>query len=75
MNDKVKRIIEVLSHHTDLESISVLEELGTNAADNEVRELTSQALVRKITTMLYQLLLLTKEKVLMTLVLLLQCQL
>lgn len=47
MNDKVKRIIEVLSHHTDLESISVLEELGTNAADNEVRELTSQALVRK----------------------------
>ena len=49
MNDKVKRIIEVLSHHTDLESISVLEELGTNAADNEVREFAKEQVLATLT--------------------------
>lgn len=47
MNEKVRKIINALSLHTDLESISVLEEIGTNSSDNEVRELTSQALVKK----------------------------
>src|SRR5574344_1722278 len=47
MNEKVRKIINALSLHTDLESISVLEEIGTNSPDNEVRELTSQALVKK----------------------------
>lgn len=45
--DKVRKIIEALSIHTDPESINVLNEVGTNSAIDEVRELTSKALVRK----------------------------
>ena len=41
--NKVEKIIEALSIHTDPESINVLTEVGTN----RVRELTSRALVRK----------------------------
>ncbi len=47
MNKKIRRIIETLGKHEDTEAISVLEELGTNSQDDEVRELTSQVLVRK----------------------------
>src|SRR5574344_1806063 len=47
MNEKVRKIINALSLHTDLESISVLEEIGKHYPDNEVRELTSPALVTK----------------------------
>ena len=47
MNKKVERIIDALEKHEDTESIEILEELGTNSPDNEVRELTSRALVRK----------------------------
>ena len=47
MNKKIEKIIDALEHHEDTESISVLEELGTNSSDNEVRERTAQALVRK----------------------------
>lgn len=47
MNKKIRKIIETLGHHQDNEAISVLEEMGTNSQDNEVRELTSQVLVRK----------------------------
>ena len=47
MNKKVERIIDALEKHEDAESIEILEELGTNSPDNEVRELTSKALVRK----------------------------
>ena len=47
MNKAVEKIIDSLEKHEDLESIAVLEELGTNSPDNEVRELTSRALVRK----------------------------
>lgn len=47
MNKKVERIIDALEKHEDMESIEILEELGTNSPDNEVRELTSKALVRK----------------------------
>ena len=47
MNKKVAEIIDALSAHQDNASIGVLEELGTNSPDNEVREYTSRALVRK----------------------------
>jgi len=47
MNKKVRKIIETLGKHQDLESINVLEEIGTNSADNEVRELTTKMLVHK----------------------------
>ncbi|MEE3349482.1 MAG: hypothetical protein VZR09_05520 [Candidatus Gastranaerophilaceae bacterium] len=45
--DKVRKIIDALSIHTDPESINVLNDVGTNSANDEVRELTSRALVKK----------------------------
>ena len=47
MNRNVMEIIDALTAHNDTDSIRVLEELGTNSPDNEVREYTSRALVRK----------------------------
>ena len=47
MNKNVLEIIDALTAHQDNESIRVLEELGTNSPDNEVREYTARALVRK----------------------------
>ena len=47
MNKKIAEIIDALAAHEDNSSIQVLEELGTNSADNEVREYTSRALVKK----------------------------
>ena len=44
---KIGNIIEALCLHQDPESIRVLEELGTNSSDDEIRELTARALVRK----------------------------
>ena len=45
--DKVRKIIDALSIHTDPASIGVLNDVGTNSAIDEVRELTSIALVKK----------------------------
>ena len=47
MNKKIEKIIETLGVHEDDSSIAVLEELGTNSPDNEIRELTARALVHK----------------------------
>ena len=47
MNKNIAEIINALAAHEDNSSIQVLEELGTNSSDDEVRELTSQMLVRK----------------------------
>lgn len=47
MNKTIEKIINVLEVHPDNSSIDLLEELGTNSPDNEVREMTSKALVRK----------------------------
>lgn len=47
MNKNVLEIIDALEAHDDSDSIRVLEELGTNSPDNEVREYTSKALIRK----------------------------
>lgn len=47
MNRNVMEIIDALTAHQDSDSIRVLEELGTNSPDNEIREYTSRALVKK----------------------------
>ena len=47
MNKKTEKIIEALELHSDKSSIGVLEELGTNSPDNDVRARTSKALIRK----------------------------
>ena len=47
MNSTIEKIIDSLETHEDVESIAVLEELGTNSADAEIRERTAKALVRK----------------------------
>ena len=46
-NRKIKNIIEALCQHEDSASIGVLEARGTNSSDDEIRELTARALVRK----------------------------
>ena len=47
MNKNIAEIIDALTAHEDTSSIQVLEELGTNSPDNEIREYTSRALVKK----------------------------
>ena len=44
---KLGNIIEALCLHEDPDSIRVLEQLGTNSSNDEIRELTARALVRK----------------------------
>lgn len=44
---KLNNIIEALARHTDTDSIRVLNEVGTNCADDEVREAAARALVQK----------------------------
>ena len=44
---KVCRLIEALGKHEDNASVAVLEELGTNSSDDEIRELTAQALIKR----------------------------
>ena len=45
--DTVRKIIDALSIHQDPDSIRVLNEIGTNSSIDEVREMTSRALVKK----------------------------
>ena len=54
-NRRVKNIIEALGKHKDEESIKILNELGTNCPIDEVREMTSKALIRKNTHELLRL--------------------
>ena len=44
---KVSNIIESLTINPNPDSVAVLEEIGTNSSIDEVRELTSRALVRR----------------------------
>lgn len=48
-NRILNNIIEALSRHEDSSAIGVLEEVGTNCADDEVRRLTARALVNRNT--------------------------
>lgn len=45
--NKISDIIESLTRNTNPDSVAVLEEIGTNSSIDEVRELTSRALVRR----------------------------
>ncbi len=49
-NAKIKNIIQALGQHKDSQAaIDLLTELGTNSPDDEIRELTAQALIKKNT--------------------------
>ena len=45
--DKVSNIIESLTINPNPDSVGVLEEIGTNSSIDEVREMTSRALVKR----------------------------
>lgn len=45
--NRVSNIIESLTINPNPESVAVLEEIGTNSSIDEVRELTSRALVKR----------------------------
>ncbi len=45
--DKVSNIIESLTINPNPDSVEVLEEIGTNSSIDEVREMTSRALVKR----------------------------
>lgn len=44
---KISNIIEALSKHENEEAVKVLEEVGTNCSDDEIRRLTARALVNR----------------------------
>ena len=49
-NDKIlNNIIDALSMHDDSAAVAVLEEIGTNSSDDEVRRLTAGALIKRNT--------------------------
>ncbi len=47
VSEKVANIIEALGKHNDNSSIEVLVKVGTNCENDEIRELTARALVKK----------------------------
>ncbi|MCQ2739293.1 MAG: hypothetical protein MJ237_03605 [bacterium] len=47
LNRNIVEIIDALEAHEDTDAIRVLEEIGTNSPDNDIREYTSRALVKK----------------------------
>lgn len=61
-SEKIKNIIQALGQHSDVESVRVLEELGTNAENDEIRELTAQALIKKNTHDSLKIMLISKGK-------------
>lgn len=48
-NKKIDNIIEALGRHEDVDSVRVLEQIGTNSPIDDVREKTIRALIRKNT--------------------------
>ena len=46
-NRRLNNVIEALSKHEDASATQVLERLGTNSSDDEVRRLTSRALIKR----------------------------
>lgn len=46
---ELNNIIEALGQHEDSSAVAVLERLGTNCADDEVRRLTAKALIERNT--------------------------
>lgn len=47
--EKLRNIIDALSKHEDNSAVAVLEDVGTNCSDEEVRRLTAKALVERNT--------------------------
>ena len=47
ISEKLKNTIKALGLHKDVESIKVLEDLGTNSPDKDIRILTIKALIQK----------------------------
>ncbi len=62
VNKKIGHIIEALGMHSDPDSIRVLEEMGTNSPDDEIRELTAQTLIQKNTHDSLKVVLISKGK-------------
>ncbi len=61
--EKIKQIIRTLGEHKDSEAaINLLTELGTNSADDEIRELTAQTLIKKNTHESLRVVLISKGK-------------
>ncbi|MBR6163538.1 HEAT repeat domain-containing protein [bacterium] len=60
--DKIKNIIEALGKHEDESSVDVLTEFGTNSPDDEIREYTAQALIRKNTPKALEVVLVSRGK-------------
>ncbi|HNW25214.1 MAG TPA: HEAT repeat domain-containing protein [Candidatus Gastranaerophilaceae bacterium] len=46
-NKRVNSIIEALAKHEDVQSVNVLERVGTNCENDDVRRLTAKALIKK----------------------------
>ena len=62
-NQKIKNIIKALGEHQDsAAAIEILTELGTNSADDEIREMTAQALIQKNTHESLRVVLISKGK-------------
>ncbi len=62
-NQKIRNIIQALGEHNDSEAaIELLTEMGTNSADDEIRELTAQTLIRKNTHESLRVVLISKGK-------------
>lgn len=62
-NDKkLNNIIDALSQHQDSKSIEVLERVGTNCPDDEVRRLTAKALINKNTRDSLSIIIVSKGK-------------
>ena len=61
-NRRIRNIIEALGKHKDPEAVSVLSELGTNCPIDEIRELTSRALIRKNTHESLEVMIVNKGK-------------
>ncbi len=60
---KIKNIIQALGEHKDSQAaIELLTELGTNSADDEIREITAQTLIKKNTHESLRVVLISKGK-------------
>lgn len=61
-NEKIKNIIEALGKHPDDSAIGVLENMGTNSSNDEIREMTAKVLVNRNTHESLKVVLISKGK-------------
>lgn len=60
--NKLENIIEALAQHDDEQGIEILERIGTNCTNDEVRELTAKALTKRNTNESLKVLVLNEGK-------------